>query len=84
MTKANKRSQAPIWKPIAAAPLDGTKILVCTKRNYELELCVASFRYLNSWEPFYKAHTWQDWRDNTGECLNPSHWMELPPPPVDD
>lgn len=65
------------WQPISTAPMDGTFILV----------------YSPTMEDVYRASwvTWNDgmWHPDYAECPildeegDVSHWMPLPPPPVE-
>jgi hypothetical protein len=59
------------WQPIETAPKDGTAILVhCNRMTYEAW-------YSQVWNHFVHAVT-----GGTHE-VEPTHWMPLPPKPVD-
>jgi hypothetical protein len=69
------------WHPIETAPRDGTEVLVCRT-------------YAHNRPEYAVAHNYDDgngWRDvgdigwagmYGGEDNQPTHWMPLPPPPV--
>ena len=82
MTTANAPLTAPIWKPIATAPRDGTAVLVSSKKDYSPY--TACYRSPVRGENQYYVGVDDSWRNERGNTVHPSHWMELPPPPVDD
>lgn len=60
------RADAVAWKPIAEAPLDGTRVVLAS----------------DTWQTCgsYEGH-WVIDRDDPQWTFTPTHYMELPPPP---
>lgn len=58
------------WRTIDSAPKDGTEIIALSgAKGVSL-----------GW--FFKPSSrTQSWLDQRGRCIDPSHWMPLPPPP---
>lgn len=61
------------WQPIETAPKDGTEVLLCGP------LRDGSGHYRDV-SRFYMIRWPVEWMAN---CLPPTHWMPLPPPPAD-
>lgn len=60
------------WQPIETAPRDGTRVLL--------------FRgeWMESMGIGYWSNDWMEFTMVGGECFpGPTHWMPLPPPPVE-
>lgn len=58
------------WQPISTAPKDGTLILTCDAYH---SMAVLYWRHqLKHWDNCFDL-----------EDCEPTHWMPLPPPPVD-
>lgn len=58
------------WRPIATAPRDGSDVLLWAGRD-----CHVGYWSIVGW-----ADVW------AGECpwIDPSHWMPLPQPPMEN
>lgn len=56
-----------VWRPIADAPRDGTKIMIYDASWYELPLVA-----------FYKSDAWVSFM--TGDRFYPTHFMLIKPP----
>ena len=62
------------WQPIETAPTDGTTILIAT-RSYNGGVCMAAWVGEAPFPTFM---------DETGDSyFDATHWMPLPPPPID-
>lgn len=59
------------WQPIETAPRDGTEIIGMIRPKV--------IRLVWWFAPSSRTF---GWRDENGRTINPTHWMPLPPPPV--
>jgi hypothetical protein len=68
------------WYVIDTAPKDGTRIMLCVHPNPLYTPVVGMWR---SFHPNAKGK--ECWRNDLGMIIhNPTHWMELLPPPAQD
>ena len=64
-----------VWLPIATAPRDGTRIIVCIDQEVQISV----------WRRMHNGN--ENWGADDGESVymagwfRPTHWMPLPPPP---
>jgi hypothetical protein len=71
------------WQPIETAPRDGTPILLC---HWEDEYCLVGEWWVHGWwstGPFRYAPNQIEIRDPIFLDFEPTHWMPLPPPPME-
>jgi hypothetical protein len=61
------------WKPIETAPKNGIDLLL-----YQFEPCTFAPGHCI----YIGFHLIGKWTDSEGFEYNPTHWMELPSPPV--
>jgi hypothetical protein len=66
--------RAAEWQPIETAPKDDRRVLVALKPRPLKTVGEITFGY---WAP--EADVWT--RDETGEAIEPTHWMPVPAPP---
>jgi len=59
------------WRPIATAPLDGRRILVWTAKSG----CALAY-----WFATDDDYGW--WSSDEQGVVQPTHWMPLPPAPI--
>lgn len=86
MNPATLQALKDAWQPISTAPKDGTDIFLfgwCldwTKDNSKR----AEFQVMTI--GFWNDHIggFQSERDDTADYFEPTHWMPLPPPPVEE
>ena len=67
------------WKPIGIVPIDGSRVLLF----FPWRGHIAVGQYV-----FNSYQSARDWTSDAGEALTlqhdqPTHWMQLPPPPAD-
>ena len=60
------------WYPIETAPKDGTRIMAWRELNQKYPRIMA-------WDTVQNNGGWR----SNGLYFNPTHWMPLPPPPID-
>jgi hypothetical protein len=74
-----------MWKPIATAPRDGTKLLLCRARDADQKPMSK-----DAWGVFVQVGAWWDTDEWVVYCdmsneprlhFEPSHWDWLPPAP---
>lgn len=68
------------WQPIETAPRDGTTIIVCYARCYDMN----GFAPISvQWRAYHpNAEGAKEWRDSNGHRIQGvTHWIPLPPPP---
>ena len=67
-----------MWRDIDCAPIDGTKILVCTNH---LNLYAPETAYFGAYHPNAKGK--EHWRAGSARTkVYPTHWMPLPNMPT--
>ena len=75
------------WQPIETAPKDGTfMILSGYKYNNEWRAAIADVFVMNArWVAYGRwCGRYEEWTGSrVDELYPPTHWMPLPPPPVD-
>jgi hypothetical protein len=71
----------PTWRPIEAAPRDGTLVLTISESRYLEEMISDNYKLCNfSFLQYHKTmDTWVDRLGSSG--YSPTHWQPLPGPP---
>lgn len=64
------------WQSLENAPRDGTRILICTERNYIRNIRTSYWGRPNFEYARNKGEGWVN-----GGAAEPTHWMPLPPLP---
>jgi hypothetical protein len=79
---------ADLWMPIETAPKDGTRIMLADATDVETGQWVEAIAFPNTRTEFPAG--WEDDRYDAAHVFEPgflgkqpTHWMPLPPPPVD-
>ena len=77
------------WRPIEAAPKDGTRIMLADKDDVETGQWVEELHFPNTRTVFPAG--WEDDRYDAAHVFEPghlgkqpTHWMPLPAPPSDE
>lgn len=83
-TPAPAAADSP-WRPIATAPLDGTRVLLflppCSESSEGIHLGWFWFgQHFCNGELEYETRRWVI--RNLSRAIEPTHWMPLPPTPI--